>query len=312
MENQVQPQKEKSNGRLHAIYLTIIFLLAGLSIFLTFQVKELRTVVSTHEIRIEQVVQENSDVKSDLEDLREQYSQLETSDKALSEELQKKKDYIDSLLQQAEKHKGDAYVISKLKKETVTLRAIMKGYIRTIDSLNTLNGTLIAEKKAVQGQLDEQIGKTQQVQSEKEQLKGRIDRAAMLSTLNVKAVGVKTARGGKKDTETSKASKADKIKVTFDVADNDLTVPGNKDLYIRVITPDAQELSEAKDGDHQFTFGSTTSYFAAKKTIDFQNQPMSVLVNCHKPKDAELLPGKYIIEIYSEKTMIGTTTLVLE
>jgi hypothetical protein len=154
---------------------------------------------------------------------------------------------------------------------------------------------------------------SQQIQDEKDKLKGRIDRAAVLSTLNVKATGIKLSRGGKKDTETSKASKVDKIRVTFDVADNDLTIPGPKDIYIRIITPDAQELSESKDASHQFSFGGTTAYFAAKKTIDYSNQPMSVLVLCSKGKDTDTLgAGKYIIEIYSDNVMIGTTTLTLE
>lgn len=312
MENQVQPPKEQNNRRLHTIYLTIIVLLAGLCIFLSMEYKNLRTIVSTKEIYIDQVVSEKNDVESDLKELRAQYDALETSDKTLSAELTAKKAYIDSLLIQAEKHKGDAYIIAKLKKETNTLREIMKGYVRTIDSLNTLNGKLIADKAELSGQLSDEKNKTAQVQDEKEKLKTRIDRAAMLSTLNVRAVGVKTSRGGKKDTETSKASKVDKIKVNFDISDNDLTPPGPKDLYIRIVTPDAQEMSESKDDSHQFSFAGTTSYFAAKKTIDYQNQPMSVLVNCHKAKDGELLPGKYIIEIYSEKTVIGQTTLVLE
>ncbi len=313
MENQPRTEeKEKSNRRLHAVYLTIIFLLGGLCVFLGLQYKELKTVVATHEIKIEQVVNERNDVQTDLQELKAQYDQLQTSDAALNAELQAKRAYIDSLLIQAEKHKGDAYMIAKLKKETSTLREIMKGYIRTIDSLNTLNNQLIAEKKEVLGQLDDQKNQTKLVIDEKDKLKTRIDRAAVLSTMNVKAVGLKSSRGGTKYSEVSKASKVDKIRVTFDVADNDLTIPGPKDVFIRIITPDAQEMTQSKDAGHQFSFGGTTAYYAAKKTIDYQNQPMSVSVLADKKAEESLLPGKYIVEIYSDKVMIGTTTLTLE
>jgi hypothetical protein len=189
----------------------------------------------------------------------------------------------------------------------------MQGYVRTIDSLNTLNGVLIADKQRVLGQLDDQVSKTRQVEDEKEKLKGRIDRAAVLSAMNVKAIGIKESRGGKKDSETNKASKVDKIRVTFDVSDNDLTIPGPHDIYVRIITPDAQELTQERSPTRQFTFGNTTAYFAAKKTIDYQNQPMSVLVLCPKAKaEDQLAPGKYIVELYSDKTLIGSTTMVLE
>ncbi|MCX6310470.1 MAG: hypothetical protein NT084_02420 [Bacteroidetes bacterium] len=313
MENQAPAQKEKSNAKLHAIYLTIIFLLAGLCGFMTLQYKSLKTIVSTKEIYIEQVVKAKEDVEGDLKELKDQYAQLQSSDVKLNAELEGKRAYIDSLLIQAEKHKGDSYIIAKLRKETNTLRAIMKGYIVTIDSLNQLNNKLIADKKQVLGQLDNEKAHSQQISDEKDKLKGRIDRAAVLSTLNVKSTGIKISRGGKKDTETNKASKVDKIRVTFDIGDNDLTIAGPHDIYIRIITPDAQELTQEKNAAHQFSFGGSTSYFCAKKTIDYQNQPMSVLVLCPKAKDEDTLAaGKYIIEIYSDGVMIGTTTLTLE
>ncbi len=306
-------KEEKNNRKLHAIYLFIIFILAGLCAYMSFQYKELKTIVSTHEIKIETTIKEKDNVQADLLALKADFDALTTSDAVLNEELVAKRALIDSLILQAEKHKGDSYMIAKLKKETQTLRQIMQGYVRTIDSLNTLNGVLIAEKKEVLGQLDNEKNRTKLVEGEKEALKGRIDRAAVLSTMNVKAIGIKQSRGGKKDSETTKASKVDKIRVTFDVADNDLTIAGGHDIYVRIITPDAQELTQERSPTRQFTFGNTTAYFAAKKTIDYQNQPMTVLILCPKAKEEdELAPGKYIVELYSDKVMIGTTTMVLE
>ena len=313
MDTPAQPQKEQNNRKLHAIYLTIIILMAIFSIFISFQYKELKTVVATKEIQVEQVIKDKDNVVDDLKELKDQYAQLETSDAALNSELTSKRALIDSLLIKAEKHKDDKYIIAKLKKETATLRTIMQGYVHTIDSLNQLNGKLTIEKQQALTALGDEKTHSQQIQDEKDKLKGRIDRAAVLSTLNVKATGIKISRGGKKDTETSKASKVDKIRVTFDVADNDLTIPGPKDIYIRIITPDAQEMTQSMDAAHQFSFGGTNSYYAAKKTIDYSNQPMSVLVLCSKAKDDDTLaPGKYIIEIYSDGVMIGTTAMTLE
>jgi hypothetical protein len=315
MDNQeIKPAvQQQSNRKLHATYLTIIFVLAGLCIFLSLQYKGLKTVVATHEIKIETIGKEKDNVQTELMQLKDDFGALKSDDEELNAKLEQKRKEIDSLLVLAEKHKGDSYMIAKLKKETQTLRTIMQGYVRTIDSLNTLNGVLIADKQRVLGQLDEQKTKTQLVEDEKSKLKTRIDRAAVLSTLNIKAVGVKQSRGGKKDTETNKASKVDKIRVTFDVADNDLTIPGAHPIYVRIITPDAQELTQERSPANQFSFGGTSAYYAAKKVIDFQNQPMTVLILCSKAKAEDVLtPGKYIIELYSDQVMIGTTTMVLE
>ena len=81
--------------------------------------------------------------------LQKDYGNLQTNDKALQAEIDAKKAEITQLLEDAEKHKGDAYIISKLRKETESLRQIMRGYVRTIDSLGTLNKTLIVEKNNV-------------------------------------------------------------------------------------------------------------------------------------------------------------------
>lgn len=305
---------KKDNRKLHFIYLFVIFGMAGLCIYLVTRVGTLQAQVDNTTIQITQVVQERDDVKSDLEALRSQYEQLQTTDAALSAELESKKAYIDSLLVEAEKNKGNAAIIAKLKKETETLRRIMQGYIVTIDSLNTLNNTLREEKQQVLNELGQEKDKVTTITKDKDALQGRIDQAALLTTLNVRATGVNVSRGGKKESETNKASKSDKIKVSFDVADNDLTKPGAHTVYLRVMTPDGRELTKSEDPDHQFTWGGgNKGFFAAKRSIDYQNQAMSVLMYVEKPNpDNELLAGTYRIEIVCDNAIIGETSFTLQ
>jgi hypothetical protein len=313
MDEQKNPDNN-NNRKLHVVYLLIIFILGGLCVYLVNQVHGLKTQIVEHTTTINQVIQERDDVKADLEDLKTEYEQLQTTDAGLNAELTAKKAYIDSLLVEADKHKGDAAIIAKLKKETQTLRRIMQGYIVTIDSLNTLNNTLRAEKQEVLTQLDQEKTKVGDVTKEKEGLQSRIDQAALLTTLNIRATGVNETRGGKKESETNKASKADKIKVSFDIADNDLTKTGAHTIYLRVMTPDGRELTKSEDPDHQFSWGAgNKGFFAAKKTIDYQNQPMSVLMYCEKPNpDNDFLPGNYRIEIVCDNAIIGETSFTLQ
>jgi len=67
--------------------------------------------------------------------LQKDYESLETSDKAMQKDIEEKRARIEELIKEAAKHKGDKYIIAKLKKEAETLRAIMIGYVHTIDSL---------------------------------------------------------------------------------------------------------------------------------------------------------------------------------
>ena len=171
---------------------------------------------ATNEIVVkEQIIVERDNVQDELLQLQKDYENLETNDKALQAEIDAKKEEIAQLLKDAEKHKGDASIIAKLRKETETLRQIMRGYVRTIDSLGTLNKTLIVQKDNVLKELDSEKGKTSSLNKEKDDLKATIQKGSILSCFNITAKGVKFKNGGKKESETNKASRVQKIKVSF-------------------------------------------------------------------------------------------------
>lgn len=308
-----QKTEEKGNKKLHTIYLTVIALLLGLCAVLFWQYSEQKTLASKTTIQVVQEMKQKEDVKKELQDLQQEYAQLQTSDAELSKKLDEQRAHINELIEQAEKHKNDASIIAALRRETETLRKIMKGYIKQIDSLATLNNDLRVAKQGVENDLSLEKEKGATLLKDKEGLQNRIDRASLLTTLNVKATGVNYSRGGKKESETKKASKSDKIRVTFDVAENKLTKAGPKEMFVRVITPDGRELTKSADNDHMFEFDGAKGFYAAKRSIDYNNAPLSVAIYCPKAKDDdEFIPGKYIIEITADKATIGKTELVLE
>lgn len=258
----------------------------------------------------EQVIVERENVKEDLLQLQKDYNTLQTNDAALQAEIDAKKAEIEQLLLDAEKHKGDAYVISKLKKETETLRQIMRGYVRTIDSLGTLNKTLVAEKNNVLKELDTEKGKITNLNKEKEDLQATIQKGSILSCFNIAAKGVKFKSGGKKEVETSKASRTEKIKVSFSLGENKIAKAGEKTVYVRIVTPDGKEMAKSYDDNYRFTFNRSNGYFAGKETLNYANVEVSGVTYCEG--QGEMVPGNYIIEITCDGAVIGSTTLRLD
>lgn len=258
----------------------------------------------------EQVIVERENVKEDLLQLQKDYNTLQTNDVALQAEIEAKKAEIAQLLLDAEKHKGDAYVISKLKKETETLRQIMRGYVRTIDSLGTLNKTLVVEKNNVLKELDSEKGKTLNLSKEKEDLQATIQKGSILSCFNIVAKGVKFKSGGKKEVETSKASRAEKIKVSFSLGENKIAKSGEKTVYVRIVTPDGKEMAKSYDDNYRFTFNRSSGYFAGKETLNYANAEISGATYCEG--QGEMVAGNYIIEISCDGAVIGSTTLRLD
>jgi hypothetical protein len=302
-------EEHKSKSKKNILFAIIIFILLisnGITLYLLIKQKD-KTVEQI--VKYEKIYIEKSQVENDLLVLKKQYEELETSDKALKAEIEEKKAYIEQLLKEAEKHRGDAYVIAKLKKETETLREIMKGYVRTIDSLNTLNQNLIVEKKQVLKQLDKEREKQTQLEKEKEELKETIKKGSILSCFNIIAKAYQLKKGGTKESETRKAKKTDRIKVSFTLGENKIAKAEEKTIYVRIMTPDGKEMAKSYDEAYRFKFGQSFGYYAGKTNINYANKEIQVVVNCD---GEEFVPGNYIIEITCDEAVIGTTTLKLD
>lgn len=252
----------------------------------------------------EKIIIERDNVKTDLMELQRDFETLQTNDKFLAQDIEEKKARIEELIKQAEKHRGDAYIIGKLKKETETLRAIMKGYVRTIDSLNTLNQTLVAEKKSVLKQLDKEKEKQEVLEKEKDELKNTIAKGSVLSCFNISAKAVYYKRGGKKEVETTKARKAEKIKVSFSLGENKIAKAGEKTIFIRIMTPDGKEMAKSYDDNYKFSFNKGSGYFAGKESLNYANTEISGATYCEG--QGEMVPGNYILEISCEGSIIGS------
>ena len=258
----------------------------------------------------EQVIVERDNVKNELLQLQQDFGNLQTGDKRLQAEIEAKKAEIAQLIIDAEKHKGDAYIISKLKKESETLRQIMRGYVRTIDSLGTLNKTLIVEKDNVLKELDNEKGKTTNLNKEKEALNATIQKGSILTCFNVTAKGVKFKSGGKKESETGRASRTQKIKVSFSLGENKIAKAGEKTVFVRIVTPDGKEMAKSYDDNYKFTFDKSSGYFAGKETLNYANVEISGVTYCEGQGD--LVAGNYIVEVSCDGVIIGSTTLKLD
>ncbi len=310
---QPEQQTERSNKGLHITYLSIIFVLTGISGFLGWKFMEKQNEIQTQTVVVTELTNKNDDIQDELSDLSRQFEDLKTNDANLQKELDEKIAQIEEMKKEAAKNKNNAAIIAKLRKETVTLRSIMQSYVKTIDSMGRLNQTLRYEKQETQAKLDQEVGRSTQLTQETENLKGQLNNAARIAATAIRVTGVREKRGGSKETEQMKASKVDKLKISFDVARNPTTKPGQKEIFIRVITPDGQELTQAMDADHRISYNGGTTYFAGRKTIDYQNETMSVVMYCPKANaDYTFLPGRYIVEIISDKAQIGRTEFIFD
>lgn len=306
MEEQVQ-EKRKQKG---LILWAMVVLLMGTNAYALWLYWKEKNKLVEQKVVTEKIYVERDNVQADLIVLQKEYEELQTSDAKMQVEIEEKKARIAELIEEAKKHKNDARTIASLRKETETLRNIMIGYVHTIDSLNTLNIQLKEEKQTVIKKLGEEKEKQNVLIKEKEELKSTIAKGSVLNCFNVVAKAVSFKKSGTKETETTKAKRAQKIKVSFTLGENKIAKKGEKTVYVRVMTPDGKEMAKSYDESYKFRFDNSSGYFAGKETLNYANTEIDGVTYCEGMDD--FVPGTYIIEITCDGVVVGNTTLKLD
>ncbi len=259
---------------------------------------------------ITQKIDASAQVKQELIALQDQFNNLNTNDKKLQQGIEDRRIEVTKMINEADKHKNDKYHINKLQKETVTLRSIMKSYVRTIDSLGQLNLALREEKQLAVSELENEKNKINSLLKDKENLQLTVKQASKLKLYNIKAFGVKFKKNGTLDVLVEKAKKIEKIKVTFTILENKLAQAGQKLIYIRILNTKLEELSKNKLDENKFKLKDSLCYFSGKQAFNYGNATIDAVIFCESA--IPYISGTYNIDICCDNEIIGSTTLKLE
>lgn len=307
IEKPVTPENKESNKK----YLIIIAILAVLTVlfgilYFTSHTEVVEKTESISSLEVEQL-----QLKNDLQEMLIQYDTITTNNDRLSAEIMGQQEQIKELLKQMEKHKDDAYIISKLKKEAGTLRDIMKGYLVTIDSLNTMNIDLKKDNQFLAEELSETKTRAQTLESNKKDLEQIVATGSILQANGMSSVGIKVRNNGNQS-EVNRANKTELIKTCTEIAENRISPKGKKNIFLRIISPDGVVLDSNDGEDNRFDFNGVSGKYSVKRQIDYESESMELCIFYTVNTEAELQPGKYIVEMYEAGTLIGKTDFDLK
>ncbi len=289
--------KDASNRE--KLYLGIIAVLVVLCGFLTWQFFANRTTVENIALYNQNLQEDKKALNNELDEMLAQYDELETDNQELQSEIIQQKDRIEELQEEIEKNKGNVALIRKYKKEVTTLRTIMKGYVVTIDSLNTLNQNLMTENTTIKRELSSSQQKNQQLSSQKENLEGIVRKASVLDTKNFTFEGIRIRNSGKQ-TDTRNAQRIELFKVCCTLEENITTKPGEKILYVKVFDPSGKIVAPEENPSDPNAPGT----FSSKRAINYANREMDVCVYVNL-NGVELPEGDYTVKMYEAGAEIG-------
>lgn len=298
--------KFKKQNRILVIIIILLSLTLGVTLWQFF---ELRKTNSQKGTEIEYLEDERGEIQSELEEMLNEFDSLETDNDSMKVELASKREEIEGLL---DKVKDKDYAIYKLKKETKTLRVIMRGYVVTIDSINTLNVGLRKENTEVKQTLSRERTRAKELEKSNENLSSKVAIASRLDVSVVTAFGVNVKRDmtGK---VTDRARRTDKVRACFTLDENSLAKVEKKNLYIRIFAPDGEVLAPGVSEEYKFEFNGLKGYFSDKLVVDYDQTAKEYCLDWEKPdEDYEMLAGTYIIFIYAEDYEIAKLSLELK
>ena len=316
----LKPESKKKDGVYVFIIILLIAALAALGLLIANKNKNLNQcsiekaslesdMAGMEDMMGQYVGSEKGNIKEDLRGMLEMYDDQLLKNNANKDSIQFQKDKITTLLQELDNNKkSSARQIYKYKKETETLRKIMKGYIQQIDSLNTLNIGLRTDLETTNKTLTNVSTERDALKEKTSTLESKVAAGARLNAFNIYTAGMKYKLDGSLK-ENESAGKVAKVRSCFTIGENAIAQSGPKNIYLQVITPDGKVLYQRSS--NIINIDGANILYSDKKEIDYQNQSIDVCVY-YDTNGADLVKGNYVVKLYADGAVIGKDSFTLK
>ena len=233
-----------------------------------------------------------------------QYAELKKTvqNDSLAALLDKEQKRAEQLLKELKNVKANSSAeILRLKKELATVRAVLKDYIRQVDSLQQLNVALVGERDRALAEAARTRKENTAISQVRAQLEEKVEIAAQLNATSV------TITPLKKNGKVAKKSKDIKtFSIDFTVTRNVTASTGNRMAYVRLMKPNNQLVNPTG----QFEYENRTIDYSAAKAIEYDGEEQKVQL--YVPVLEYLSAGKYHAYIFIDGQMIGSGAVELK
>jgi len=303
-----QVTNSKSNqGRKIVIIVIIAILLAanGVLLWQFFTQKEQITTITTEKTK---VISERDELTKQKAELQAQLDSLVTMNNQLSSKLKISDDEIAALQTKINnlQYSGGGGNYGASKAELDKLKAEMKAKMEQMATLQKENEGLKSDKDALNSSLNDEKSKEQQLAQDKDILANKVALGSVMSADNFKITGAKFSKSGK-ESATSSAKSTQKLKICFTVSQNLVVDKGTKTVYIRVLGPDKKCISS---GSQTFKTNGQDTPYTVSQDINYNNQKLDQCI--YWAKGSAYTKGKYIVEVYLEGNLIGSSSTMLK
>ncbi|NDF59621.1 MAG: hypothetical protein EB100_00930 [Crocinitomicaceae bacterium] len=251
----------------------------------------------------------SNDLRKDFQQMLNTYDALKTKDSSQNKSIEQQKQKIQGLMNQLNSNKKlSAQELFTLRKENETLRNIMKGYVKQIDSLNTLNVRLSSDLDVKTQELTTTTTERDHYKVQAQESAEQVKKGSKLQLFGITSTGLRLKLNNTTE-PTSKSRNCIQMKSSFTVASNPLTKSGRKVIYMQITSPDGNVL-QGKENFVVSTEIGTVAY-SDKKEIDYNNENLDVVIY-YDVKEGEATKGNYKVKMFCEGQLIGSDSFTLK
>ena len=310
MDNQ-KPQTPANKSNVIYFLIIVVLALLGTNAYLYFQKNksdEKLVYQKNDDNRV--LVQTQTTLKASLDSLTNELDSANSGKQRVSEALKAKDQELKAKITQLRKALAngqlDSRQLAAAKEDIKQLRYFVTKYTADIEQLKQQNATLTTERDTLKSNLATVNQKATTLQQQNQDLSAKVQTAAALKASTVSIQPYKIKNSGK-EVEVTRASTAKKIKINFNISPNDLADKGLHDIYIRVLDPTGNLMSNANSGD--FTLNGVNMQYTYKSAVDYKNDGSGYTIDWINP--SEFQRGTYAVVLYADGYQMGKSSFYL-
>jgi len=276
--------------------MAIVIIIQGIKIYLDSQEKQevIEKVTSTEQElastmqRLQQIQTELTEKIEEVKKLGGDVSDLQTAKAEIENELKRNK-------------RATGKEIKALKDRVEGYELLLKNKDEEIEELKSVNKELLTENKTLKTQKNVLGDSINRLSQTKKELATKVAIASHLKAENVRIVAVNDRN--KERESPFKPKQIAKLKIDFNIAENNVAPIEGKKIMIRIIDENGQVLFDVSRGSGTFIYGGKEEFYTASQEIlyDQTKQKLSFLYD----KGSEYESGNYVLEIYTDDYMMG-------
>jgi uncharacterized protein (DUF3084 family) len=293
-------ENQKSSSSLKAVVAVLAVLLVGSLVYI-FKMTSDTEVVKTE---LKSTLTEKETVMKDLQELKSTYDAAIAENTSMSDELTQERDKVVNLMNDLSKSKGDVASLAKYKTQSLALQSKMKVLMAENEGLKKQNTTLTTQRDSAVVVIGEAKKSNEALAGQNEELSKVVEKAAKLTVLNTRGSAYKLKSSGK-EVVTDKASRADVLKISFTIAENQVAQSGTKSYYVQVIDSKNNVLGDKKTEN----FGDNILTYSFVSNVNYENKTVDVTENL---RGKDFPKGTYFVNIFDKDQLVSKTSFSLK